>query len=454
MQAFAAASARISARICPGSRDDISPSAVRERATRKLGRLRSFLMELGSPERRLPVVHVTGTSGKGSTAAAIASLLGAAGLRTGLATSPYLQVMSEKLQIDGRLISGEGLLAAVEDVERAETDWIAAGNPPLAYGELWTALMLRWFDAEEVDAAVIEVGAGGRFDLTNVVTPIASVITSVGLDHLQTLGPTLADIAWHKAGIIKPGAAVVTGPLPPEGIAAVAAETSLASSPWVRAEQVPAATGNATGFVQANQRLALTTAETLAGAGLIAPDRIDPAALARVRLPGRLESMPSAGPPVMLDGAHNPDKALALAGELRRWRESSALQPVILFAAIGSKDAASVLGALAREASAFVLTEAPVLGKQAMPAGDLAALARDAGRPLPVTADPDLDAAFARALDLAQQTGTGLLVTGSLYLLGPIRRRWYPDEAVVLQRTPRPPPAAGAPNQKSGAYRK
>ncbi len=445
--AYRDAAARLAARIAE-PHADTSTAAVRERAEGRLRRLAAFLGDLDHPERRVPVVHVTGTSGKGSTAVGIAALLTAAGLKTGLATSPYLQVATEKLQIDGRLISGAAFRSLVAEVEAAERGMLArdAAAVPLSYGELWPALALRWFDREAVDIAVVEVGAGGRLDPTNVVRPVASVITGIGLDHVATLGPTLADIAWHKAGIIKPGAPAIVGPLPPEAWPVVEREAYAAGADIVRVaagdnDDAPPGVP----FVAANQRLALTTVRVLAETGRLDPARIDPAMLANARLPGRLETMPQpiTEPAVMLDGAHNPQKMAALVAALRHGRTGGAAPPVVVFGALAGKATAEMLAMLAPLAGALVTTGVAVQGKEAADPGALAALANAIGFAGPVAAVAEPTEAVAHALALAERCGGWVLVTGSLFLLGSVRGRWYPADEVVRQQTPWPTPARG-----------
>jgi dihydrofolate synthase / folylpolyglutamate synthase len=221
---------RTDALIDPTPAHGKSPAEVRARAELRLARLRSFLAHLGNPHDRYPVVHVGGTSGKGSTSTAIAAILTAAGYRTGLHTSPFLQVATEKLAIDGQLISGNDFADLVDEILAEASRWVPVPEGRLTYGEVWVALLATYFARERVDVAVIEVGAGGRFDLTNVVNPAVSVITSVGIDHTETLGATMPEIAWHKAGIIKGGAPAITTVTDPEALAPIEAEARAVGS--------------------------------------------------------------------------------------------------------------------------------------------------------------------------------------------------------------------------------
>ncbi|MCA9860955.1 MAG: hypothetical protein KC438_14595, partial [Thermomicrobiales bacterium] len=192
-------------RLGTGEALDPSIATFQQRAEFRLDRLREMLTVLGNPLAATPIVHVAGTSGKGSTAAAIASILTSAGYRTGLHTSPYLQVATEKLQIDREMIEATEFANLVDST----LDTLEGEGFHPSYGQLWMAMVLSWLEHERVDIAVIEVGAGGRFDLSNVVHPMISVITEIGYDHMDTLGSTIEEIAWHKAGIIEPFTPVV-----------------------------------------------------------------------------------------------------------------------------------------------------------------------------------------------------------------------------------------------------
>ena len=184
-----------------------------------LERMRQLLEEIGSPERSMPVIHVAGTKGKGSTSAMIAAALSAAGYRTGLFTSPHLERIEQRMAIDGQPCEAEEfsmlvdlLRPAVEALDRRA----APGQSGPTFFEIMTAMALLHFQRQKVQAAVLEVGLGGRLDATNVCQPAVSVITSISFDHAQQLGNTLAAIAGEKAGIIKPGVPVVSGVVEPE----------------------------------------------------------------------------------------------------------------------------------------------------------------------------------------------------------------------------------------------
>src|SRR5438067_8615691 len=176
----------------------------------KLDRMRALLHRLGDPHERLRTVHVAGSKGKGSTCAMLASVLRCAGYRTGLFTSPHLVDVRERIQIDGELIGRDEVAVLMDEIRPAVEALEAEGQPPTFF-EVGTALGFLHFLRRGCDIAVIEVGLGGRFDSTNVITPLVSVITSISLDHTAILGETVEKIAFEKAGIIKRGVPVVSG---------------------------------------------------------------------------------------------------------------------------------------------------------------------------------------------------------------------------------------------------
>jgi dihydrofolate synthase/folylpolyglutamate synthase len=191
----------------------LKKSSELAKADFNLERMRALMFLLGSPEQKYPIIHVAGTKGKGSTCALIAAALTAAGTKTGLYTSPHLQDYVERIQIDGQPVSHLQLVELVEQVKPH-----VAAVPKLTTFEITTALGLLYFALQKVEAAVIEVGLGGRLDATNVVTPRVSVITSLSYDHMAVLGNTLTLIAGEKAGIIKPGIPVVSSPQKDEAL--------------------------------------------------------------------------------------------------------------------------------------------------------------------------------------------------------------------------------------------
>jgi dihydrofolate synthase/folylpolyglutamate synthase len=403
-----------------------------------------MLSALGDPQRRYPVIHVTGTSGKGSTAASVAAILTAAGYRVGLRTSPYLQVPTEKLQIGPCLID-PGSFAEMTAQVLATAACLIQTEPeerPFSYSEAWSVLGYWWFAVRQVDVAVVEVGAGGRFDATNVIDPLVSVITSVGLDHLVTLGPTIADIAWHKAGIIKPGATAVVGDLPAEALLVIAREAKSASVDLIRAIDVDGARKHAPpverGFRARNAEVATAVARVLVQRGFAISEAAIADGIRSARLPGRLEHMPgTVEPEVWIDGAHNEDKAAALTQEAVSRFGGSAL-PVVVVGMLRSKDPARVLANFGTAASSIITTEPSVLGKETIAAEMLASAATASGFAGPVHVEPDPDAAVLIAEAVAKRDGVPVLVAGSMYLAGQVRRRWFPDQDVVLQRTPWP----------------
>jgi len=410
----------------------------------KLERIRAMLKAVGDPQHRYPVVHITGTSGKGSTAAAIAAILTAAGYRVGLRTSPFLQVATEKLQIGPSLIDAGSfsylvrrVLSTVEQLFQFEH-----AELPFSYAEAWSVLGYLWFADRSVDVAVVEVGAGGRFDPTNVIDPIVSVITSIGLDHVAVLGPTIADIAWHKAGIIKPGSAAVAGDLPQEALSVIANELKYARVDLVRVPEVVSPQTEQSqltrGFQERNAEVATAVANVLAQRGFAISTAAIANGIRSARLPGRLEHMPgTVEPPVWVDGAHNDDKVAALTREVVRRFGVSEL-PVVVVGMLSGKDSTGVLARLATTASSIITTQLTVAGRESLAADTLAGATIASGFAGAVHVEPDPDAAVRLAEVIARRNGTAVLVTGSMYLAGEVRRRWFRDQDIVLQRSPWP----------------
>lgn len=424
-----------------------------------LATTRSLLAALGHPEARFPTVLVAGTNGKGSVSALLAAMAAAAGYRTGHYTSPHLEAVEERVRIDGRVIPQERLAARLaEVVATAERE---CGAPP-TYFEAMTVAACLHFAAEAVDLAVVEVGMGGRLDATNALEPVLSLITPVGLDHREHLGPTVAAIAGEKAGILRPGRPALAWPGGDEAAGAIrAAAAALGAELELAPERVRLAV-RACGLAgqqvsletpvgayrlelpllgahQAeNLALAVRAAETLAARGFPRLDaRAVAAGAAACRWPARLEpvGLPG-GRQVLLDAAHNPPGAVRVAAFLAALGRPYDL----LFGTFADKQAEAMLPPLAHPARRVVLTRPP--GARGRDPAELAGLVP--GRPVAVEPDPGraLDAALAGPAGRAEEgrgaagdEGEALLVaTGSLYLVGDLRTR-------LRQRFGVPPPA-------------
>jgi dihydrofolate synthase/folylpolyglutamate synthase len=373
-----------------------------ERRKDKLGLdgTRTLLAALGNPERRFRSVHVAGTNGKGSAAALIERALREAGHRTGLFTSPHLVDFRERIRVNGRWADEQRLFETLERIEA-----LPAGTNRTFF-EVATALGFLWFAEQGVEWAVVEVGLGGRLDTTNVIAPDVCVITSIGLDHTEILGATIAAIAREKAGIAKPGVPVVVGALDPEAAAAIAETAARAGAPLVRAPE-PAADGAP--FARLNSGVARAALEALRARGVAIPERTIESGFALARWPGRFERCPGE-PRLWWDGAHNPDGARALAGVARGVAPFGAL----VLALSRDKDAGAMLDALAPLAESRALIATRSRNARAMPAGDLAAAARARG--WSVRESDDVAAACRAALALPSDRP--VLLAGSLFAVG------------------------------------
>jgi dihydrofolate synthase/folylpolyglutamate synthase len=438
-----------------------------EAAAQRLEMMRRLMRLLGNPEERYLAVHVTGTSGKGSTATMIAEVLRQAGLRVGLYSKPHVQLPLERIVIEGRPLHPAAfvdLTAEFQVAARALAE--REGYTPM-YTQAWVALALLAFARASVDVAVVEVGVGGRLDDTNVVHPLVSVITSVGLDHVEFLGPTLEHIAREKAGIIKEGAPAISGVTEP-GPAGVIAEAareagssliSLGRDFRFTPHEIDLSGGRFTyedapegalpplhvGLLGAHQ---LSNAAVAVAALRAAEQRLGRAipweayerGLQRAWLPCRLEVV-QREPLVLLDAAHNAQKAAALRASL------DALTPgrprVLVLGILADKSSEEMIDVLAPGAQSVVVTQPQVIGsKRPERLERLAALVRQYTDQ--VQAEPD--SARAVALGLEQTPADGVLcVTGSLYLVGQVRGRWFPESALLAQAAAAQPAIEPAP---------
>jgi len=395
----------------------------------KLERVALALQRLGDPQRAYPVLHVAGTNGKGSVVAMLDACLGAAGYTVGRYTSPHLVELGERITIGGVPMTRQALVAIAEEARAASL----AHGIGLTFFEILTVMAFLHFARTGVEVAVIEVGLGGRLDATNVVDPLAAVITTIGRDHTQWLGESLAEIAAEKGGIIKPGRPLVLGRIAGEAAAVLLRLAEERGAPVLAAGRDYQVGGGEriafdgvgwtlrdvqVGLRGAHQRDNAATAIATLGA-VRAALPLDEGALRQglgsVRWPGRLEVIDGA-PLTVVDGAHNADGIATLVAELPGLTGG---RPVdLLFAVMGDKDWGGMVAQLAPHCRSAVVTE--VLPPRAAPA---AAVAEAFAPSCPVVAEPDL----ARAWQLVRQRAGAdgvVLVAGSLFLVGELYRLW------------------------------
>lgn len=418
-----------------------------------LERIRELLERLGRPQDRLKFVHVAGTNGKGSICAYLASILGAAGHRTGMFTSPYIERFEERIRVNSAMISPDELRDVTLAVrEHAEAMAEETGDHPTEF-ELMTAVALEHFARCGCDIVVLEVGLGGRLDSTNVIdAPEACVIARIGLDHTALLGNTLAAIAGEKAGIIKEGGAVVSWPQESEAMAVIehaAAEhgCELRVPDFAQLEEVAIRwedgaspfrsfsyrewtdlrTGILGSYQPQNATVALEVVSVLRGRGWHIPDEAVRAGVARTRWPGRFEIVEGGSSPdgfaIVVDGGHNPQGARALADSLAEVFPGR--KPVFVIGVLEDKDYPRMLEDVLPLGSAFVCVTPD--NPRALPAHKLARAIRWTGQDLlgcsacvnPVVAR-DFEDAIRRARELADPDGL-ICAFGSLYSVAALK---------------------------------
>ena len=409
-----------------------------------LERITALLERLGRPQDKVPAVHIAGTNGKGSVAALLSSICQAAGCRTGLFTSPHLVRYNERIRLEGRPISDDELADLIAQVWPLVKDegLIGEYGHPTEF-ELGTALAFLYFAELGVDLAIIEVGLGGRLDATNVIIPEVAVITKIAFDHASQLGTTLSAIAKEKAGIIKEGRPVVSGPQEDEAREVIARVAQERHAPLLqvgsdveyelidwglwgtelsyqgRRWQEKRLTMGLAGPHQAvNGGTALAAAEMLAEEGWGITAQAVREGLRRARWPGRFEIVQQR-PTVIFDGAHNPDGARALGEALQAALPGRPI--VYVMAILGEKEPAKILASLLPSGEKVVFTRPSSSRSAPSDPAELAALARPYGIESHIEGDPQ------RALEWAMQRAgeEGVVcICGSLYLVGELRGLW------------------------------
>jgi dihydrofolate synthase/folylpolyglutamate synthase len=427
------------------------------RVAASLGRIRALTELLGDPQRAYPVIHLTGTNGKGSTAAMIESLLRADGLRTGRFTSPHVMSVTERITIDGQPISDERFDDLWREIEPyvALVDQQEIDSVHMTFFEIITAMAYAAFADAPVDVAVVEVGMGGAWDATNVADADVAVVTPIDLDHTHVLGRTISEITREKAGIIKPGAHAILA-----GQSVEAAEILLARCAEVGA--LPQREGVDFGVIDrklavsgqlirlsaadgpvddiflplygahqaANAGQALAAVEAFLGLKALNPDVVREG-FAQVHFPGRLELVRRT-PAVVLDAAHNPHGARAAAAAIT---EAFTFAPLIgVVAVMGDKDARGILEVFEEIMNRVVITQVASTSR-GMPADVLGELAREIFGASRVTVVPRLDDAIDQAVALAEEDvvgSAGVLITGSVVAIGEARTLLVRDEPVIV----------------------
>lgn len=434
-----------------------SLTALLDRASRQssqpiqlgLERVSALLGALDNPHRTLNVVHVAGTNGKGSVLAFLAAILGHAGYRVGLYTSPHLYCVNERICVDGLPITDQALETGLEEVLAR-----SAGRG-ITFFELLTAVALRHFFLQGLGnqrgIVLLETGLGGRLDATNVVQPLVSIITSIDVDHTDYLGNTLAEIAAEKAGIFKPAIPAVAAPGHPEVADLLRERARQVGTPLAVLGQdftfhpLP---GGESGWFQAGQEgyelsrpgllgrhqwnnaaLAVAAIRVLQGVGWPVSRAAMVAGLRDVRWPGRLERLvPPAsmgqGASVLLDGAHNPAGCLALVEALSDLKAEGRGPNQLIFSALQDKQAEEMVRLLAPQVERVWTVS--VGGERGRSAEALASLWQGAGRPVQACATPE--EALTAACTTCPPTGQ-VVVCGSLYLVGAIRAILLPHGA-------------------------
>lgn len=410
-----------------------------ERITPGLERIRALLKRLGNPQQAYPTAIIAGTNGKGSTAAMLASIGRAAGVRVGCYTSPHLTGLEERFQVDGRLISPEELDTHLDLVLSSAEGLVSGGvlNERPTYFEILTAVAFRYFAQARVDLAVLEVGLGGRLDATNVTCPRVAIITPIAIDHVDWLGTEIHEIADEKFAVVPEAGVAVIAPQPAEVMDIIhrrARErriTLLETDQYVlqmrHADDRLRFTFDLDGRLHSyrglelalpgrhqadNARCAILAAEALDQHRMRIPSAAVWAGLRKATLPGRCQWIE--GPPrALLDGAHNPAAAQELARYLAELRENGAFSRLhLVFGALNDKDLPGMAAPLFAQADTLVTTRPPS-PRGASPQRALAA----ATAPATQAAIEDPELALALAIERTQP-GDLICVTGSLFLVG------------------------------------
>ncbi len=412
-----------------------------ELSTPTLDRMRALMGLLGDPQDAVPAVHVTGTNGKGSTVRTAVELFGAAGLVAGSYTSPHLDAVNDRISIANQSLSNDDFTSAISDVAAIEALATERHGTQPSYFEVLAAAAYNWF-CDNAHVNVIEVGMGGRWDATNVVNSQVAVITNIGNEHLEIIGPTLADVAYEKAGIIKPESSVVCGETDPELVQVISqvakdvgCEMWQAERDYQLVDRRVAVGGQVLDLVtpygkhddvfvplhgahQAqNMATALTAVETFFGRAL--GDEVIAEALHGLRVPGRFEFL-SRSPAVVTDGAHNVDGATALSATMTEVFGPTEGDTALVIGVSRPHEPTEILSAV--EAQRYTTVIATAFDwPRSLPTGETAKAALSLGiKPSYIHEAETVADAINQATDAVGPAGR-VLVTGSLYVVSEAR---------------------------------
>lgn len=364
----------------------------------------------GNPQKKLRFIHVAGTNGKGSTCAMLESIYRAAGLRVGLFTSPHLVSFRERIQIDRQLVPENDVVRLVEKFQKLLPQFPKEHHP--TFFEVVTVMAMEFFEENKCDLVIWETGLGGRLDATNIVTPLASVITNIALDHQQWLGDTLEQIAFEKAGIIKPAVPVATATDEPSALAVIKKIANEKNAPLTVARPNDPPQINATALAGEHQKrnaaLAVATAKILQKQIPVSQAQIQQG-LKNVQWPGRLQLIEKDGTRYLLDGAHNVAGATVLREALEKQFRSD--KKALVLGILEDKDWRHICEALAPLAETILAV--PVSSNRTARANELAEACRAANPSAKILVCDSLTAALPSV-----PAGQLAIITGSLYLVG------------------------------------
>jgi len=421
----------------------------------QLVRTAAFLEFAGNPQDLFSSIHIAGTSGKGSVTTMIGAILNQCGINNGVHISPYLQVCNEKLVVNDDVIAPSVFIQLVDGFKKIHQAFIEEeSSPPLRYGEAWVALTFLWFAQKHVDWAVVETGMGGRFDPTNVLPSKLAVITNIDLEHVPQLGTSLADIAYHKAGIIKYGHPVITSEQNSEVMDVIRKEADRKNAPLyclghdfnfniyrvnhygldvdietpfgcydrVHIPQVGK-------FQAVNASLALMSVNLISREYdiLISQEQIQ-TALEDWSFPGRMEVIQH-NPLIIMDGAHNPQKIRALADSIQTIYPGKPI--TLIVGMLATKDVDLSMDAILPLVCRVLITQPKVLGKPAMPVNEFADIIHRINPAIEVITCDDIHKSIDLALAITEPDDL-ILITGSLYLVGEARNYWIPADTLLM----------------------